>query len=278
MKKSLTSVPAIVLIALLGCGDSGEGGSGGNGGSNNGGSPSAGGQGGTSSPSTSTQIGVTTTQMMGDVLAACDAPANPPSNGSCFTPPTVDPVCPPGEGGAGGGTGGAGGAGGGPTCTGTIPNANECGFCIESDCCEELSACQGIANCLDCVLGNQTGAVCEDAAVAAAIDAINSCIECDCVDECINNFCNPVTGEPCDVENGFACDLGADGYVCFGPPNDTPICDACDNANGPWCENGHTCLSDGSCAKYCCDDADCGSGKCDKTKQGNPDVGVCVKE
>lgn len=30
------------------------------------------------------------------------------------------------------------------------------------------------------------------------------------------------------------------------------------------------------CARFCCNDADCGSGKCNKTINGEPKVGVCV--
>jgi hypothetical protein len=51
----------------------------------------------------------------------------------------------------------------------------------------------------------------------------------------------------------------------------------CDETAGPYCAAGMTCLSDGSCAAFCCADSDCGSGKCDKTMIPSETVlGVCV--
>jgi hypothetical protein len=93
--------------------------------------------------------------------------------------------------------------------------------------------------------------------------------------------CNPVSGDPCNGGGGEACDGdGNGGYVCYGPPNDAKLCDMCDPANGVFCGNGLTCIGDGTtgqCAKYCCADGDCGSGKCDLTILGDPKVGACVK-
>ena len=88
--------------------------------------------------------------------------------------------------------------------------------------------------------------------------------------------CNPVTNEGC-MAGAEECDLATGGvFQCFASdPSDAPICQMCDEAAGPFCGAGMTCLGDGSCARYCCDDADCGSGKCDKSSEpGN--VGVCV--
>ena len=62
--------------------------------------------------------------------------------------------------------------------------------------------------------------------------------------------------------------------VCYGPPNDKKLCEACDYNNGQFCENGSTCI-DNICLRYCCEDADCGlNGVC--SKNGNA-VGVCYK-
>ena len=56
------------------------------------------------------------------------------------------------------------------------------------------------------------------------------------------------------------------------------LCQMCDEANGPFCAGGLTCLSDGTCGAFCCADGDCGSGKCDKTMPPgrDGDLGVCV--
>jgi hypothetical protein len=304
------------LLALLcACGDSGAtggagaagaaGGSGGNGGD--------GGSGGTpvTTPSNPSAGGSE------PVNAACDAPANPASNGRCVpVPPPLD--CSAYEGGGGSGVGGAGGAGvggaggagvggaggagvggaggagvggaggagvggagvggaggGAPSCDGTIRNANDCGNCIEDQCCAEIQACEGIPNCLDCLLGGNTG--CNDAAVVAAIDQIILCGDCTCDDCAPPPSCNPVTGEPCNSAAGEACDVTQGGYTCYPAPNDSLICEQCDQANGPWCENGHTCLADGGCAKYCCGDSDCGTGVCSFAENYPLGIGVCVK-
>ncbi len=91
--------------------------------------------------------------------------------------------------------------------------------------------------------------------------------------------CNPVTNTGCTGANN-ACDYNTDnngnliGFVCF--PNMTysvAACGTCDPtyAKGPYCDVGYTCqpLNEagtiGVCARYCCTDADCGSGKCTTT-------------
>jgi hypothetical protein len=89
-----------------------------------------------------------------------------------------------------------------------------------------------------------------------------------------------VTGEPCDIAAGFACDRSALGdYFCFGPPNDVAPCGECNNQDGPWCEAGYRCLSDNTCGKYCCGDEDCGSGVCsfDQPEMFMGGIGVCIK-
>ena len=96
--------------------------------------------------------------------------------------------------------------------------------------------------------------------------------------------CNPVTGAPCTT--GQACDtVYADGKVagfqCYDPPNDVKICGACDGGNGPFCENTLHCQGT-SCQRYCCDDGDCGTGKCTKVEMNvplfaaTPDMGICL--
>jgi hypothetical protein len=84
-----------------------------------------------------------------------------------------------------------------------------------------------------------------------------------------NGGCNPTS----------ACDFGADTnrqstFVCYDPPppNTAGICASCDDKTVA-CLGGFTCLY-GQCARYCCDDGDCGTGVCDPTNAFG--VGVCV--
>lgn len=87
--------------------------------------------------------------------------------------------------------------------------------------------------------------------------------------------CNPVTNAGCDTAAGEACDFSADGFTCYPAPNDAALCGACDQSAGPYCAGGMTCPGD-KCAKFCCNDGDCGAnGKCDTTLTGM-DVGLCV--
>ncbi|HZO15537.1 MAG TPA: hypothetical protein VFB62_19830 [Polyangiaceae bacterium] len=95
--------------------------------------------------------------------------------------------------------------------------------------------------------------------------------------------CNPVTNEPCDTAAGEACDIaGIEGFQCYPPPNDTALCKACDQDAGPWCRGGATCLGVDRCAKYCCNDSDCGEGSCVKTMgdvpwfEQAPELGLCL--
>lgn len=86
--------------------------------------------------------------------------------------------------------------------------------------------------------------------------------------------CNPVTNQGCNTPAGEACDYGPGGFTCYPGPNDAELCWAC-GPNGPHCGSGFTCTSDGVCAKFCCDDLDCGSGGiCQMSQLG---VGHCVK-
>ncbi len=100
--------------------------------------------------------------------------------------------------------------------------------------------------------------------------------------------CNPVTNEGCN--DNEACDVaGMTGFDCYAG-NTADLCEPCDQqaSAGPFCTEGTTCFRpDGSgtlpsCARYCCDDGDCGGATCVKTSAGNawfvqaPDVGVCL--
>lgn len=96
--------------------------------------------------------------------------------------------------------------------------------------------------------------------------------------------CDPFTGMPCDVANGETCDFAVPGFACFGPPpaNSRKLCQVCGQATDggltDLCGVGFTCLGSNRCAAFCCDDHDCGTGECDKSFGGDPDVGVCVDQ
>lgn len=92
----------------------------------------------------------------------------------------------------------------------------------------------------------------------------------------IGHDCNPVNNDGCLSTQ--ICDWG--GYFrCYDvAPDDAPLCGPCDNLDGPHCQVGMTCDSDGSdgsCYRYCCTDADCGGGTCIAYSFAPIGVGVC---
>lgn len=203
--------------------------------------------------------------------ASCDAPAVSPSKGACFVP--VKPDCTDLNGG--------GGAGGGPTgdCSKIFEKPNDCTTCLTNSCCSELAVCKGILNCVACLI-TQTEMdkkLCGTPEIDAAATKLGHCQECTCATECLQPPCNPVTNEPCDTGAGEACDHAGGGkFQCYAAPNDAKLCEACDAMGGPYCEGGHTCHPDGGCAKFCCNDGDCGTGTC-ALYQGTM-LGTCVKK
>jgi hypothetical protein len=138
-----------------------------------------------------------------------------------------------------------------------------------------------IPSCFECLLGTQTTpSICDAADIKAAIAAVNACAEGCCYLVCDTPVipCNPVTNAPCNTGNGEACEPGSGGtgYQCFVEPTDEGLCEMCDGSMF-FCQGGDVCLPDGGCAKYCCDDGDCGSGYCDKTMlPGETTIGVCL--
>ncbi|HEY1957004.1 MAG TPA: hypothetical protein VGH28_15400 [Polyangiaceae bacterium] len=95
--------------------------------------------------------------------------------------------------------------------------------------------------------------------------------------------CNPVTNAGCDVDAGESCDIGDDGTIaCFPPPppNTQPLCATCDS--NTQCMPTTSCWpaasnSNGLCMRFCCTDADCGGGHCDKTTFQTDPLGLCAK-
>ena len=86
--------------------------------------------------------------------------------------------------------------------------------------------------------------------------------------------CNPVTNEGCDTAAGEACNFGQAGFQCYPAPNDRKLCEACSEEAG-FCEGGMVCF-EGKCAKFCCDDGDCGGGFCNTAITGVAGLGVCT--
>jgi hypothetical protein len=269
---------------------------------------SGGGSGGgttTGTPTTTTTGGMTTTTTGGmttttaggggagggvATIAACDAPVTAPSMGKCYmssgtsssssaassSAASTSAASSSAATGSSSAATGSSSTGGGPDCS-KFFNPGACGTCAEANCCSEIAVCKGNPDCLDCITGNDP-TKCVGAAQMQT-DAVNNCTNTKCNAECVPPSCNPITNEGCSTDTGEACDHTPDGFGCFPAPNDTPICEACDNQAGPFCEAGHTCLPDGGCAAFCCDDGDCGAnGKCDTTVIKLAEGGVCVKK
>jgi hypothetical protein len=85
-------------------------------------------------------------------------------------------------------------------------------------------------------------------------------------------------GEACDLGDGFFDPI----YTCLPRSAPAMLCGSCDNHAGPFCAGTTYCLTDtmglnGKCARYCCDDGDCGGGKCDQSNVPVPGtVGLCM--
>ncbi len=190
------------------------------------------------------------------------------------------------SGGSGGGDGGGGGinpnggnGGGGPLdCAGLLDDGtgDTCLVCIEDSCCPELDACDNDSACNACL--NDPNADPDACGADPLLGALLDCRDASCSVECTPvDACNPVTNEGC-TGAGEACDLSSGGnYVCFPPPNDTALCQACDNGAGPFCVPGATCIPEtNQCGRFCCADGDCGTGVCNFDIYMDPEVGICV--
>jgi hypothetical protein len=167
------------------------------------------------------------------------------------------------------------GTGGAPACS---DNGDDCSVCVATKCCAPILACQADALCNDICLANGDDAACQ---VDQPFLDLIQCLDQDCA-VCkakVPSACNPVTNEGCI--NHKACDLAENAtYQCFSGNNVVALCGTCDDAS-QFCKPGLRCRHQvagdklGQCARYCCDDGDCGSGKCDKTNL-TEGVGYCV--
>lgn len=217
------------------------------------------------------------------------------------------------SGNAGGNDGGSGGGTTSSTTTGTtttttttiapdctdILNDTECATCVEGQCCIEITECLADGDCETCLTDpNANSQVC------AANDqwiALNDCAATLCQAECSapplqpacdapatspsngacvtigmdGAACNPITNEGCDGAAGEACDIGGQAFQCYPSGNVNAICEECGANDGDFCQPGMSCVT-GHCARYCCEDTDCGAmGKCTKGGFAIGSVGVC---
>ena len=184
-----------------------------------------------------------------------------------------------------------------PTEVVTKPNCSqpvfpgECDACLQNECCQELADCVGNSTCYNSCVRNLLPYPPECTTVAAnksILDGFTACMTTKCADKCPPaDGCNPVTHNGCN-NDGSSCDFIYPGiWDCLSAVG-TPakICEACDFHSSPYCGSGLHCHPGSKkCARYCCSNADCGTGRCELNPMlafdgtiARPDnaVGVCV--
>ncbi len=195
-----------------------------------------------------------------------------------------------------------GGAGG--SCVGVVTGIETpaCQACLEQKCCDEVAACRAHEVCWDGCYTNHDEMKCHDSADGHALfHALGGCFGSACNVECgagnptpictaptatptgscvtldSKNLCNPITTAGCAAA-GAACDANDQGgFECFPAPNTQTLCMACGESDG-WCAAGFHCVA-GQCARYCCEDSECGAGTCDKAYfEGGRPAGICVSK
>ncbi len=89
--------------------------------------------------------------------------------------------------------------------------------------------------------------------------------------------CNPVTNEGCSATEACDTDYEHLAFVCYSGDASLALCTPCGPAKA-YCKSGSSCVG-GLCLKYCCTDADCGTGATCDTKMlpkfGSGQVGLC---
>jgi len=96
----------------------------------------------------------------------------------------------------------------------------------------------------------------------------------------VSTGCNPfgggcASGEVCDWLNDASSYYA---LKCYPPDAFTaPLCQACNNDSGPFCQPGSSCVGAGKtlCARYCCSDADCGDIPVSCTPLGDTALRFC---
>lgn len=176
-----------------------------------------------------------------------------------------------------------------PSCEGLYFSPT-CDSCLKSACCQELSDCEDNNACMGlCAFGFlPLPPECSQGKTKESFDSLAQCMQGKCPTECApTDRCNPVTNNGCYADDGEGCELVFPGtFVCVPAGSPAQVCEACDILAGPYCGPGLRCFGEPSkCARYCCDDMDCGTGRCelDQVKAfGGPlaidadKIGVCV--
>jgi hypothetical protein len=119
---------------------------------------------------------------------------------------------------------------------------------------------------------------------------LTTCLQTNCSTQCgAKSYCHPVTHTMCATD-GTQCELVYPGiFACVPPiPGGTPaqVCQPCSFDFGPYCGSGLRCdVTSLQCARYCCSDLDCGTGRCELNQNAvfgyttlNPAdmVGLCM--
>jgi len=180
-----------------------------------------------------------------------------------------------------------------PNCSKVIFQGT-CDVCLQTSCCAEMAECLNDGDCpgycLNNVLPSPDLCTVVDGALKDKFSAVTQCIKSKCGTDCPPpDTCNPVTHEGCSTV-GSSCDLAYPGYFQCYQPQGTPanLCEPCDFHDLPFCNSGLRCHPvSKTCARYCCSDADCGTGRCETNQMlafgaeiGRPgnNVGICVNK
>jgi hypothetical protein len=176
-----------------------------------------------------------------------------------------------------------------PMCSDVL-DPGPCDTCMEGWCCAELAACYTDQECLyGCLEGfYPPDPECAEPPSKVPFQAVLTCMHKSCASECaVKDTCNPVNRSGCPDK---ICDTSYPGiFDCYENSGTLgKLCDPCDNVNSPYCGPGLHCHpASGTCARYCCTDADCGTGRCELDPTivfGEPlpltkeKVGICVTQ
>jgi hypothetical protein len=232
------------------------------------------------------------------VAGACvDAePADHPASASGTTTSSSSNGGSAGAGGAEGGTGGI------PACDAPFPgNGPACNDCLVENCCAEATACKADHACNACVTTAVCGAIdprlytaFQDCAFAHCGQPSLLCAPnpaCDamapvpsggsCFTMTKDDTCNPFTNEGC-MEDDVCLSNANSGFACNGLvplPATQDVCEPCDLQRGVYCGPSLYCTRSRKCARYCCNDGDCGAGICrfDQISSAHPSLGLCYE-
>jgi hypothetical protein len=175
-----------------------------------------------------------------------------------------------------------------PMCSGIL-DPGDCDTCMQGYCCAEVAACYSDQECLyGCLEGfYPPDPECASPPSLAPFQAILACMAQSCAAACaVADDCNPVNSAGCAP--GEQCDADYPGvFECAENEGSlAELCQPCDPVNSPYCDVGLHCFAGShTCARFCCTDADCGSGTCELDQTiaftgplplTTETVGVCV--